>query len=308
MLVTVVLTSLIFGAFLTLFLGLGLYVTDRSRLQKLNEDALAGKATATAQELALPFVDRVIKPFMTLLSRIARRLSPLGLVDSIKRRLTLAGNPRALDVDKFLALKALCSLIILTLIVAVSLIQSSFSLRTFWGGGLLIAAVFFLPDLWLQGRIKDRQKAIRLALPDTLDLLTISVEAGLGFDSALSKVVGNTTGPLSEEFFRMLQEIQLGTSRSQAFRNLGDRTDVPELNSFVIAMLQADIFGISVGKVLRVQAQEMRIKRRQQAEEIAMKAPVKIVFPLVLCIFPALLVVVLGPAAISIYQTIIGSL
>jgi len=245
---------------------------------------------------------------MTLLSRIARRVSPLGLVAGIKRRLTLAGNPRGLDVDKFLALKALCSLFVLALTISASLIGSSFGFRTLWGGGLLILAAFFVPDLWLQGKINDRQKAIRVALPDTLDLLTISVEAGLGFDAAVSKVVSNTVGPLSEEFVRMLQEIQLGTPRSQAFRNLGERTDVPELNSFTIAMLQADIFGISVGKVLRVQAQEMRTKRRQRAEEIAMKAPVKIVFPLVLCIFPALLVVVLGPAAISIYSAITRSL
>lgn len=303
-----VLVVLMFGAFLTVFLALGLYATDRTRLRKFNRDALAGKATAIEQELALPFYERAIKPFMTLLTHIARRVSPLGLVAGIKRRLTLAGNPRALDVDKFLAFKALCSLFVLAIAIVASVIQTSFSFRTLLGGGLLIIVAFFVPDIWLQSKIKDRQKAIRIALPDTLDLLTISVEAGLGFDSALSKVVGNTVGPLSEEFFRMLQEIQLGTPRSQAFRNLVERTDVTELNSFVIAMLQADIFGISVGKVLRVQAQEMRTKRRQRAEEIAMKAPVKIVFPLVLCIFPALLVVVLGPAAISIYRSITGSL
>lgn len=303
-----VLAALMFAALFALFLGLGLYMTDRSRLHKFNQDALAGKATAADQEFALPFSDRAIKPVMELLSRMARRVSPSGFVAAVKRHLALAGNPRALSVDKFLAIKALCSLLLLALTLAGSVLQYSLNLRTLLGGGLLTFAAFFLPDLWLQGKIKDQQKAIRLALPDTLDLLTISVEAGLGFDSALSKVASNTSGPLAEEFFRMLQEIQLGTPRSQAFRNLGERTDVPELNSFIMAMLQADIFGISVGKVLRVQAQEMRTKRRQQAEEIAMKAPVKIVFPLVLCIFPALLVVVLGPAAISIYHAIAGGL
>jgi tight adherence protein C len=303
-----VLLALIFAALFTLFLVLGLYMTDRSRLRRFNQDVLAGKVTATDQELALPFSERVIKPFMTLLSRIARRVSPSGFVAGIRRRLALAGNPRALNVDKFLALKALCSLLVLAITLASGLLQASLTFRALLGGSLLTLVAFFLPDLWLQGKIRDRQKAIRIALPDTLDLLTISVEAGLGFDSALSKVASNTSGPLAGEFFRMLQEIQLGTPRSQAFRNLGERTDVSELNSFIMAMLQADIFGISVGKVLRVQAQEMRIKRRQQAEEIAMKAPVKIVFPLVLCIFPALLVVVLGPAAINIYHAIAGGL
>lgn len=303
-----VLLGLIFGASFFSLLTLGLYATDRSRIKKFNEAVMRGRVSATDQELAVPFSERVIKPFMNLLSRFARRVSPSGFVASLRHRLTLAGNPRELNVDRFLAVKALFSLLALLLTLLASLIQAGVSFRTIWGGGLLAAAAFFLPDLWLHSKVKERQKAIRLALPDTLDLLTISVEAGLGFDSALSKVVNNTSGPLAVEFFRMLQEVQLGTPRSQAFRNLGERTDVPELNSFVMAMLQADIFGISVGKVLRVQAQEMRTKRRQTAEEVAMKAPVKIVFPLVLCIFPALLVVVLGPAAISIYHNLIGQL
>ncbi len=300
-----VLAALIFAALFTIFFVLGLYMTDHIPLKKFNQYVLEGKVTATDQELALPFSERVIKPFMALLTRVARRVSPAGLVAHTRRRLSLAGNPRSMNVDKFLAIKALCSLIALSLTFLSGAIQSSLTFRTLLGGGLVTTAAFFLPDLWLHSKIKDRQKSIRLALPDTLDLLTISVEAGLGFDSALSKVANNTTGPLAMEFFRMLQEIQLGTSRSEAFRNLGERTNVTELNSFIMAMLQADVFGISVGKVLRVQAQEMRTKRRQHAEEIAMKAPVKIVFPLVLCIFPALMVVVLGPAAISIYEAIV---
>jgi tight adherence protein C len=130
----------------------------------------------------------------------------------------------------------------------------------------------------------------------------------LGFDAALSKVIKNTKGPLAEEFFRMLQEITLGSSRRDAFKRLSERTTVPELQGFILAMLQADIFGISVSKVLRIQAREMRIKRRQKAEETAMKAPVKMVFPLILCIFPALLVIVLGPAVIKIYTAFMQSL
>ncbi len=301
-----IISSLIFGALVAVFIAIGLQITDGSRLKKFDQKAMNGKATATDQELAPSFFDRVIRPFLQFLSKVSRRVSPSGLNTKIKHNLIVAGNPRDLDVDKFLSIKALCSLSIMVILVFIGLIRFSFSARSFWASIVLVIVAFFLPDIWLHRKVVERQKAMRVALPDTLDLLTISVEAGLGFDSALTKVVGSTSGPLAEEFYRMLQEIQLGTSRNQAFRNLGERTGIPELDSFIIAMLQADIFGISIGKVLRIQAQEMRIKRRQKAEEIAMKSPVKIVFPLILCIFPALLVVVLGPAAISIYYMLTG--
>lgn len=260
----------------------------------------------TKRELSRPFAERIVAPVMDRASGWARGLTPRGVLEYLKRQVVLAGSPRDLDVDRLLSLKVLGGVgATLAGVVVITLARTGY-----WRGVALTALIattgFFAPDLWLHNIIAKRKKGISKALPDTLDLLTISVEAGLGFDAALSKVVTNTTGPLAEEFYRMLQEIRLGTSRKDAFRNLGARTDVPELSAFVLAMLQADIFGISVGKILRVQAAEMRIKRRQRAEEIAMKAPVKVVFPLILCIFPALLVVILGPAAIRIYQTLMG--
>jgi tight adherence protein C len=145
------------------------------------------------------------------------------------------------------------------------------------------------------------------ALPDALDLLSITVEAGLGFDAAVARVARQSGGPLGEELHRVLQEMQIGKSRSDALRDLADRTSIPELKSFVLAMVQADIFGISIAKVLQVQAKEMRLKRRQRAEEQAQKVPVKIVFPLILCIFPSLFIVLLGPAVITIYENILQS-
>ena len=159
---------------------------------------------------------------------------------------------------------------------------------------------FFGPDAWLSRKIGDRRKSMQKALPDVLDMLVISVEAGLGFDSALARVVQTVPGPLSEEFFRMLQETRVGVARRDAMRHLSERTDLDELRSFLLAMMQAEAFGVSIARVLRVQADEMRVKRRQRAQEKAFAAPVKIVFPLVFCIFPALFVVLLGPAGIQI--------
>ena len=152
---------------------------------------------------------------------------------------------------------------------------------------------------------QTRQERIQRELPDALDLLSISVEAGLGFDAALSQVARNTTGPLAEEFFRVLQEMQIGTGRPEAMRALGERTTVSELRGFVTAMVQADAFGVPVANVLRVQAGEMRIKRSQRAEEKAQKVPVKILFPLIFCILPALFIVVIGPAAITIVRNVL---
>jgi tight adherence protein C len=159
---------------------------------------------------------------------------------------------------------------------------------------------YWLPNVVLTNAVQRRQNQIRTALADSIDLLTICVEAGLGFDAALAHVSKNTDGPLADEFYRTLQEVQLGRSRNEAMRNLADRSDVPELRAFVLAMVQADIFGVSVANVLRVQARDMRVKRRQLAEERAMKVPIKVLFPVLFCIFPALFVVILGPAIMRI--------
>ena len=170
--------------------------------------------------------------------------------------------------------------------------------------GLLTTVGFLFPDSILARKVEERQHEVLGTLSDTLDLLTISVEAGLSLNAAIAQVVQNVPGVLSQEFARMLQEIQLGVPRSEAFRHLADRTDVEELNSFALAMIQADVFGVSIASVLRTQASQLRIKRRQTAEAKAQQTPVKIVFPLILCILPALFVIIIGPGAIRIMQNL----
>ena len=171
-------------------------------------------------------------------------------------------------------------------------------------GALFTFVGFIFPDARLSSKVEDRQNEILRSLSDTLDLLTISVEAGLSLNAAIAQVVQNVPGVLSQEFARMLQEIQLGVSRSDAFKHLAERTDVDELNAFALAMIQADVFGVSIASVLRTQAQQLRIKRRQRAESRAQQTPVKIVFPLILCIMPSLFVVIIGPGVIRIIDAL----
>ena len=234
---------------------------------------------------------------------LALRLSPSGITAKLQRRLDLAGNPGRWTPDRILAAKGL-GLIGLAVLGALCGLRSPGLLILFAAVGG--AAGFFLPDILLYNSGQKRQAKIQVALPDALDMLTVCVEAGLGFDAALAQVARNTDGPLAAEFSRALQEMQIGKSRSQAFRALADRTTVPEVRTFVSALVQANDLGIPIAKVLREQAKEMRVRRRQRAEGKAQQVPVKITFPLILCIFPALLVIVLGPGVINIAHSLFG--
>jgi tight adherence protein C len=234
---------------------------------------------------------------------LALRLSPAGFASTLQRRLDLAGNPGRWTPDRILAAKGL-GLLTLGGLGALYGFRNAglFLLCTVAGGAL----GFFLPDLLLLNAGQKRRERIRAALPHALDLLTVCVEAGLGFDSALAQVARNTEGPLAAEFARALQEMQIGASRAQALRGMAERTPVAELRSFVSAVVQANELGISISKVLREQSSDLRLRRRQRAEEKAQKVPVKVLFPLIFCLFPALFVILLGPGAINFIRLLFG--
>jgi tight adherence protein C len=251
-------------------------------------------------ELQAPFFDRTIRPLAQRLSGMVQRITSPKQTNRTERRLAMAGNPGGLSTTDFLGLKAVVALgvaIALFFIFFVLAGNPGFGIIATLGGG---GVGFFVPEFWLRRRIKARQKAILLAIPDTLDLLTISVRAGLGFDAALAKVVEKTVGPLADEFRRALAELRVGKARRDALRDMVARTDVSALTNFIGAIIQAEQLGVSISKVLQVQSEQLRIERRQRAEEMAAKAPIKMLFPLVGCIFPSLFIVILGPAIILI--------
>ena len=272
----------------------------RSSLRQLDDYEVE---SVREKELLAPLAERAVAPLLTGLSGLGKRFTPEGYFDTVRAKLSSAGRGDQNAVDRFLAIR------VVTVVLAPVAAYVAYIYAPVGGMArllmVLVAAGFLIagPDALLNRKVEERQYLIRTRLPDVMDLLVISVEAGLGFEQALDRTVSAVPGPLSDEFARMLGEVRAGASRADAMRALDARNNVPEIRSFVLAILQADTFGVSIGRVLRAQADEMRIKRRQFAQERAMKAPVKMLIPMVFCIFPALFVVVLGPAAISISQS-----
>lgn len=261
-------------------------------------------------ELSQPFSERVIYPFARTLGAIAIRFTPQNARNSIAKRLELAGNPGKLDPTLFLSLQFILLVVFGGGIFAVSnLGANGWPLsRTLLFALIFGTLGFFFPSLWIKSKIDKRQLDIRRAMPDALDLLTICVEAGLGFDAAMAKVSEKWETELSLAFARVIREIQLGKVRREALRDMADRLGVSDLSSFVAAVIQSEQLGVSLAKVLRIQSDQMRIKRRQLAEEMAHKAPLKMLIPMTLIIFPSLVIVLMSPAGFQMLSSGVGEM
>jgi len=276
----------------------------RDSLRALDSYQIAG---VREQEMLAPATERILAPLADKVGNVGKKFTPVGYVESMSRKWVLAGSPASLAPERVLLYKGL-GLLSLPLWIVLFWVLLGFQGIL----GLLIILVmwavsFFSPEVLVERAMEARKARIARQLPDVLDLLVISVEAGLGFEQALDRTVDSIPGDLSDEFRRMLQEVRIGATRADALRALDGRTDVPELRSFILAMLQADTFGVSISRILKSQADELRVRRRFRIQEMAQKAPVKMLFPLVLCIFPSIFVVILGPAVIQVLDAFAGT-
>lgn len=296
------------GAAALVYIGMRQPATndDRALLDRLDEFNQRGEQVDLEKiELSLPFQERIIFPMARKLGDIAVKFTPQNAMSSIARKLELAGNPGRMDPTIFLALQFIIAVVLLIVLIVVFTVgQSDWPVGQkilMAAGGAVIG--FYLPQLWLTSKIQARQKEIRKAMPDALDLLTICVEAGLGFDAALAKVSEKWESELSLAFARVIQEVQLGKIRREALRDMSDRIGLAEMTSFVAAVIQSEQLGVSMAKVLRIQSDQMRVKRRQLAEEEAHKAPIKMLLPMAGLIFPALFISLMAPAALRLMNS-----
>ncbi len=306
--IIVVIVGVISGAIVLVVVGI-------RKAKSQEEDPLAERLAEYSQrgetvsleeiELSQPFSQRVVMPIMRRLGDISSRFTPQHVVEQTRIRLELAGNPGRMDASTFMVLHFVAAGLFGGLVFLLSLFSKTYSLPI----KLVIVLVFtilgyFFPELWIRSKINSRQKQVRKAMPDALDLLTVCVEAGLGFDAAMSKVNEKWDNELSLAFGRVIREIQLGKLRREALRDMADRLGLAEMTSFVAAVIQSEMLGVSMAKVLRIQSDQMRINRRQRAEEEAHKAPIKMIFPIGLFIFPALMIVLLTPAGLRLYGSL----
>jgi tight adherence protein C len=311
---TIILIGLVLLIVLFAVLLIIIGLRDRRKLDPLQQrlaDFAASGQTATLEEIELsqPFSERVIIPTARKIGEIIVRFTPQNALQATARKLELAGNPRGLEPATIWALR-----IIIAVGVAAFLlfIYSVGNLQWSWMRKVLLLAVFvvlgfYVPELLLTSKIQRRQRLIRRAMPDALDLLTICVEAGLGFDGALQRVYEKWDNELSLAFGRVIREIQLGKLRREALRDMADRIGIPEMTSFIAAIIQSEQLGVSLAKVLHIQADQMRIKRRQLAEEMAQKAPIKMLFPMALLIFPSICIVLMTPAVLMMMRSALGA-
>lgn len=306
---------LIAGGLFIIFVIIGVISVGMRQNERDEEDPLQARLAEYLQsgevasleeiELSQPFSERVIIPIVRKIGEISARFTPQKAIQDTARRMELAGNPWPIDAATFLAIRFILAVVLGGFVTAMFLLSptSNFNDNAIFIFGATFGG-FFLPHLMLSSRIANRQKEIRKAMPDALDLLTICVEAGLGFDAAMSKVSEKWDNQLSLAFARTIREIQLGKTRRDAMKDMSDRLDINEMTSFVAAIIQSEQLGVSMAKILRIQSDQMRIKRRQRAEEEAHKAPVKMVLPMAFLMFPTILIIVLTPAALQIMTSL----
>lgn len=307
---------LIFGAVVLLGAIAVIIVSLRRNAHGEDEDPLQARLAEFIQrgddvtsleeiELSQPFSERVIIPALNWIGEISARFTPQKVIQNIARQMELAGNPWPISPAAFLTIRFILGVVLGLLAVTAFVGSASWSTsdKLMFIGGASVGG-FWLPQIMLSTRVTRRQKDIRKSMPDALDLLTICVEAGLGFDAAMSKVAEKWETELSMAFARVIREIQLGKVRREALKDMADRLGVAEMTSFVAAIIQSEQLGVSLAKVLRIQSDQMRMKRRQRAEEEAHKAPIKMIIPMALLIFPTIMIIILTPAAIQIMTSL----
>jgi tight adherence protein C len=279
-------------------------------MERLAEAAQRGEEVTSLEDIEMrqPFTDRVLLPLLQRIGELSTRFTPQKVLEDTSHKLEIAGNPGRIEAATFLASRFMVAALFGALMLAIGLFAPNR-----WPLGTVVIVVliftglgFFFPQLWLQSRINARQLDVRRALPDALDLLTVCVEAGLGLEAAMAKVSDKWQNVLSLAFLRAIREIQLGKARRDAMRDMADRIGLPEMTSFVAAIIQSEILGVSLAKVLRIQSDQMRVRRRQIAEERARQAPVKMILPLALLIFPSILIILLTPAGIQLSRAFAG--
>jgi len=296
----------VFASVFLLVLASGLLIAAKKSPRSTVISRLSHYHITEKEEQVMPsFFNRVIKRIIRKIASVAEKFSPKSVVESTRHELELAGVLERIGINVFWTVKFLFPVGFLFIFILLSIF---FNLPLIVSMILLVLTPlsYFIPDVYLRNRIKNRQEEIRKSLPNALDMLTITIEAGMGFDLALSRIVSNIKGPLGEVFNKVLKEMDVGLSRREAFQNLTKRTNVTDLDTFIAAVNQSEVLGISISKTLRIQASEMRTRRRHRAEEAGIKAPVKLVFPLIFCLLPSIMVVIIGPALIKIYESILG--
>ncbi len=299
------------GAIILIVIGLRMPEAEDILQKRLAEfSTFDGVVNLEEIELAQPFSERIIYPLARKMGEFAAKLTPQNALQNTQRKLELAGNPGRMEPSMILVLQFGIAVLFGGLLILVFTVA-----KTNWPFGrimLIVAAFtilgFYFPQMWLSSKIGRRQKEVRRGMPDALDLLTICVEAGLGFDAAMHKVSEKWTNEISLAFGRVIQEIQLGKLRREALRDMSDRIGIPEMTSFVAAVIQSEQLGVSMAKVLRIQSDQMRVKRRQMAEEEAHKAPIKMLIPMAGLIFPSLMIVLLTPAALKLMHSALGGM